>query len=349
MSKRDPLINNKHEAGIGANPRSANAFKPIKLKRCPTKTEEDMPKGPTWCEIFSNPWDYPTLWFYLLGFFCGGAAIILYYDFGITDADAYIAGFLCLLGLYAAYEFRLLAKLRVQLMKLNKAEEELEAQAHKLHNELDTLQRQVSLFGHGVESFDVNTDRVLEENAELEETVLALTNTVEGTNTRNKELKEAASRLKGFHISLTESVLEMQERADLLEKEIASMTELRDNMENHENFKAESIQNLRSTLGSFADTLRQQVQDKELAYLSELAAVFERKFDEEDGLNRAEFQGFLKALPRRYRMKSMTFTFEELRGENDFIDFEQIQTLIRVLVGDEDPPENKQNGESKEL
>ena len=57
----------------------------------------------------------------------------------------------------------------------------------------------------------------------------------------------------------------------------------------------------------------------------------------------------MKALPRRYRMKSMTFTFEELRGENDFIDFEQIQKLIRVLVGDEDPPENKQNGESKEL
>jgi len=344
-AKRDPLITNKHEAGVGATARSENAFKPLKLKRCPTKTEEDMPKGPTWCEILSNPWDYPTLWFYILGFLCGGAAIFLYYNLGITDADPYIAGFLCLLGLYAAYEFRLLAKLRVQLMKLNKAEEELEAQAHKLHDELNTLQRQVSLFGHGVESFDINTDRVLEENDELQETVKALSLTVEGTNTRNKELKDAAARLKGFHTSLSEGVIEMQERADLLEKEIASMTELRDNMENHENFKAESIQNLRSTLGAFADTLRQQVQDKEIAFLSELAAVFERKFDEDDGLNRAEFQGFLKALPRRYRMKSMTFTFEELRGEKQFITFEQIQRLIRVLVGEEDPPEV----EAKEL
>jgi len=344
-AKRDPLITNKHKAGVGANARSENGFKPLKLKRCPTKTEEDMPKGPTWCEILSNPWDYPTLWFYILGFLCGGAAIFLYYNLGITDADPYIAGFLCLLGLYAAYEFRLLAKLRVQLMKLNKAEEELEAQAHKLHDELNTLQRQVSLFGHGVESFDINTDRVLEENDELQETVKALSLTVEGTNTRNKELKDAASRLKGFHNSISEGVIEMQERADLLEKEIASMTELRDNMENHENFKAESIQNLRSTLGAFADTLRQQVQDKEIAFLSELAAVFERKFDEVDGLNRAEFQGFLKALPRRYRMKSMTFTFEELRGEKQFITFEQIQKLIRVLVGEEDPPEV----EAKEL
>eukprot|EP00210_Caulerpa_lentillifera_P003793 g3623.t1 len=173
-------------------------------------------------------------------------------------------------------------------------------------------------------------DRFSAENERLEAAQAKLNGEVEFLSVKNKELTGNVGRLEG-------TVSDLSGVNEGLHNELDQFKSLKGNIEK---FAAETGADVKNVLGEankIHNKLEITTRQSERALLGKIAQDLEF-LDNEAGMNKEEFDNFLNRIPERLLNKfhSKGLTFEKVAGEDNIVDFTEVEQLINDLMDEND-------------
>jgi len=299
-------------------------------------TEEEKKNSKSFKEIFSNPCANLPLIFFFIGGVFGLASLALYF-LHIHALDLPTSIVLSAVGIWATYEIRLIVKFRVQLQHLRRVEKTLKSTTQDLEDELKQLDENNDNLKKEVEQIDAQVDRIQSNNNELTATVNELEQSIDEFEAKNQSLKETIANLDAQNEGLQSKCVELRQTGDALREELNQLQQFKENLAQHADSESADLKEIMSQVNDITSKLEQTIQDQESALLHQIAASIEF-VDGDEMMTKEEYELFVQRLPQKFksRMEEKNMTFKTFKGDDDFVDYEEVQKIVDFLMNDSD-------------
>jgi len=296
--------------------------------------EEEPKKSKSFKEIFSHPCSNLPLIFFFIGGIFGLISLTLYF-LHIHSLDLPTSILLSAVGIWATYEIRLIVKFRVQLQHLKRLERDLKSTTNDLEDELKQLDESNAALQNEVESIDKQVDRIATNNDELTATVQELEQSIDEFEAKNQSLKETIANLDSQNEGLQVKCVELRKTGDQLREELNQLQKFKENLAQHADNESEDLKQIMSQVNEITSKLEQTIQDQESALLHQIAASIEF-IDGNEMMTKDEYELFVQRLPQKFktRMAENKMTFKTFKGDDDYVDYEEVQKIVDFLMND---------------
>lgn len=296
-----------------------------------SRSESTEPKKPGLKEILADPFGHLTI----VGFaICGCAGLIFAcVAFAEMSVGPYVSFCLFAVGLYAAYEIRMLATLKKELNELEDVQKDLEEQVDRLKGQVDVYDEQNDKFRAETDELKAANDKFEGEVEELKQVNQQLTGTKDQFEHQNKELDEQLEKLNTANESLKGSLSSLKEQTDNLEGQLKQFEELQDAIGKYAEKNNTDMSEALAKQTEMFDTLKTLMSDNAQTLLNQVATDLEYA-DNEEGMTEEEYNKWVERIPARFRkiMDQRGITFEQFAGEDRNMDYKEMADLIEELM-----------------
>lgn len=326
-------LRSQHRASIASSRGSrGSVFGDLDLRVEPVESAIEDVAGETFLDILCNPRSMVVLCLLGIGSAWGCLAIALvfvgYYDLNYITALA-----LFVVGALAAYEEKCRGGIQAQISQLSDLTDELKEDTSKIGGEVGFLKAERGELEVNVNNMSKPRLALTESANELEQRKQALVERHKKFEEENAELKQTEADLSAMSEKLKQDAERLTSTVDSLSESMAGFAQMKEQIQKMAAGSNESIIEAMQKLNSSYERMDNLMYENEKIILMDKAHMAEFR-DKSEGMQKKEFIRFSRSIPKKYRdyMKANNMTWDSLRGDDEMIDPQEMESIIQKLL-----------------